>query len=82
MHIDDTDTLTRARASGVDPPSLPGGSGRDGLEAGDSLGERDSALQMPPWEWGCSGPPTPAAGLPGRVAIGLPVAEPPVRLLP
>eukprot|EP00069_Balaena_mysticetus_P012546 bmy_07637T0 len=42
MHIDDTDTLTRARVSGVDPPSLPGGSRRDGLEAGDIAAGRQT----------------------------------------
>lgn len=40
MHIDYTGTLTRARASGVHRPSQPGGSRRDGLEAGDTAAGR------------------------------------------
>lgn len=47
-----------------------------------SHGEAGSALQMPPWKWAYLGPPNPAAGLSGRVAGGLAVAGPPVRLLP
>lgn len=40
MHTDDTDTLTRARASGVHRPSQHGSSRRDGLEAGDTAAGR------------------------------------------
>lgn len=43
MHIDDTETLTRARASDVHPPSQPGSRRRDGLEAGDITAGRRAA---------------------------------------
>lgn len=83
MHIDDTGTLTRARASGVHRPSQPGGSRRDGLEAGDTAaGRRAWRPRCLPGRGDVQVPQSPLRASPGLVAGGLAAAGPRLSLLP